>query len=130
MTLEEDLDEIVAEWLKLTQDSLIDTASMSYSAGMYHAVSQLNTGISFKVVESDALKYAEEYGKRLIETGKIDVTEYIKNEAGDVIGFETKMFPTHVGMNRLHTIYRAIRSYVPYTRGDEPFDKCNTFGGA
>ena len=89
-SLEEGLDKITAKWIERMRDSLVDIAGDSYSAGMFHASTQLKSGLSFKVAEADALKYAEAYEKRLVETGKIDVTEYIKDDAGRVIGFETK----------------------------------------
>ena len=31
-----------------------------------------------------------------------------------------QMFPTHVGMNRLHYRFRSATPHVPHTRGDEP----------
>lgn len=88
--LEEGLDRITAKWIARMKDSLVALAGESYSAGMFHASTQLKTGLSFKVAEKEALEYAEAYGKKLVDTGTIEVTQYVKDEAGKVIGFETK----------------------------------------
>lgn len=87
---EEELLVLTDKWVSELIDSLVETATESYAAGTMHAMTMLNSGISFEIVSHDAMAFAEKYRKRLEEEGVITVTDIIKDDAGKITGFRTR----------------------------------------
>lgn len=73
--IQQSLFDSVNDWLQRMCDSVSVAAGEAYAAGEFHAVGQLRAGVSFDVVQKDALEYAKTYRQNLVEHGEIQVSK-------------------------------------------------------
>lgn len=88
--IEEELLQLTTDWIDELIDSISLSASEAYLAGMYQALNQMKIGVSFEVLQNEALAFAAAYKEKLVTQGIITVTDLVKNDTGKVVGFHTK----------------------------------------